>query len=31
MATWSVLSRVAPGDTAEAAAERVVFVREKFS
>lgn len=31
MATWSVLSRVEPGESAEAAAERVAFVREKFS
>lgn len=31
MATWSVLSRALPADTETAAAERVVFVREKFS
>ncbi|MEP9355058.1 DUF2628 domain-containing protein [Xanthobacter sp. KR7-65] len=31
MATYTVLTRNAPGDTAEAAAGRTVFVREKFS
>lgn len=31
MATWSVLTRALPGDTGTDAAERVAFVREKFS
>lgn len=31
MATWSVMSRVEPGESPEASAERVAFVREKFS
>lgn len=31
MGIWTVLARENPGDTAEAAASRVVFVREKFS
>ncbi len=31
MASWTVLTRSVPGDTAEQAAGRTVFVREKFS
>jgi len=31
MGIWTVLTREAPGDTIEAAAGRVEFVREKFS
>lgn len=31
MASWTVLTRAVPGDTAEQAAGRTVFVREKFS
>lgn len=31
MASWTVLTRAVPGDTAEHAAGRTVFVREKFS
>lgn len=31
MATYTVLTRTAPADTAEQAAARTVFVREKFS
>ena len=31
MASWTVLTRTVAGDTAEQAAGRTVFVREKFS
>lgn len=31
MASWTVLTHTVPGDTAEQAAGRAVFVREKFS